>query len=726
MRRESRAELDPAAAELRSRLAALERTLAERDAELASLREREQVFGSIVEHLDRIFWIIAPDLSRVIYMSPAFERIWGQPASTIYAHGDWAAPIDPGDRAALESAMRDRVAGKPLASHQVFRIRRADGSVRWIRGSGRMVPAPERGEWYVGIAEDVTELKLAADTDSEHGAQLRLMIEQMPAVIWTTDRDLVFMSSTGRGLADLGRAPNEVLGMRLEDYFATEDPDFPPIAAHRRALAGEAVTYEGHWAGRAFESHVEPLRDATGRTIGVLGLALDVTDRNRAEAAARESHESLKQAHEELNEAHGELERLLDHLEFRVAERTAELNGANEELKREVAERMRADESLQRSVDLYRLLADHVTDVITRLTPEGVHTYVSPASRSVTGYAPEEVVGRSVFEFAHPDDAEMIRQVRTRVLSTTDTVTVAYRFRRKDERYAWIESTCKRLAEPGGAIEGIIAVTRDVSERKAVEERLKRLQDELARVARLSTLGEMASGLAHELNQPLTAVLNYLDAGRRLLSAERTVMPPALGGALEEAMAEAARAGRFIHQWRAFARRGETERRAEDVNRLVQAVVELAAADVRVRRVKVELDLGAELPAVRADAVQVQQVILNLLRNAWEAMGEGSEGERRITVRTRVVKDGEVEVAVSDTGRGLTAAERKRLFEPFYTTKESGMGLGLPISRSIVEAHGGRLWADAEPADRETMTGATFRFTLPVDDSAPHHGKSAA
>jgi len=124
---------------------------------------------------------------------------------------------------------------------------------------------------------------------------------------------------------------------------------------------------------------------------------------------------------------------------------------------------------------------------------------------------------------------------------------------------------------------------------------------------------------------------------------------------------------------------------------------------------------------VRADAVQVQQVILNLLRNAWEAMGEGSEGERRITVRTRVVedgevRDGEVEVAVSDTGRGLTAAERERLFEPFYTTKESGMGLGLPICHSIVAAHGGRMWADAEPADRETMTGATFRFTLPVDD----------
>jgi len=202
---------------------------------------------------------------------------------------------------------------------------------------------------------------------------------------------------------------------------------------------------------------------------------------------------------------------------------------------------------------------------------------------------------------------------------------------------------------------------------------------------------------------------------------------PEVRVALGEASAEAARAGRIIQGWRAFARRGATERHAEDVNRLVREVVELAAADVRSRRAKVELVLEAGLPAVRADAVQVQQVILNLLRNALEALGEESGAERRVTVKTRLVGAGEVEVAVSDTGRGLTGVERERLFEPFYTTKESGMGLGLPISHSIVEAHGGRLWADAEPVDRaaaggeprtaaggEPRTGATFRFTLPV------------
>jgi C4-dicarboxylate-specific signal transduction histidine kinase len=180
-------------------------------------------------------------------------------------------------------------------------------------------------------------------------------------------------------------------------------------------------------------------------------------------------------------------------------------------------------------------------------------------------------------------------------------------------------------------------------------------------------------------------------------------------------MAEAERAGRIIQRLRAFVRRGESERGAADANRLVTEVLELAAADLRARRVKVELELAADLPAVSADAIQVQQVILNLLWNAVEALASGGEGERRITIRTVRCGEREIEVAVSDTGPGLTAEVRARLFEPFYTTKESGMGLGLPISHSIVEAHGGRLWADAaDAAGPASAEGATFRFTLPA------------
>jgi PAS domain S-box-containing protein len=436
-------------------------------------------------------------------------------------------------------------------------------------------------------------------------------------------------------------------------------------------------------------------------------MALDITARKRAEAEARRTHEELRRAHEELYQAHGELRRVLDSLEERVRERTAELNLANEQLQREVAERLRAEESLQRSVDLYRLLADHSTDVISRLSPDGVHVYVSPASLAITGFAPEEIVGRSIFDLAHQDDVDMLRGVQQQVLSTADTVTTTFRIRRKDHGYAWIESTCKRLSDPAGGVEGIIAVTRDVSERKEAAERLTRLQDELAHVARVSSLGEMASGLAHELNQPLTAVINYLEASRRLLSESKVA--PEVTAAINEAAAEAQRAGRIIQRLRAFVRRGETERTVADVNRLVAEVMELAAADLRARRVKVELELGPDLPGVKADAVQVQQVILNLLWNAVEAMTNEGRGERRITIRTVRSGEREVEVGVSDTGPGLAPEVRERLFEPFYTTKESGLGLGLPISYSIVEAHGGRLWADPE-----TAAGTTFRFTLPV------------
>ncbi len=716
MRRETPAPPRPTLGELTSRLAAAERALADRAAELRALGGRELMFRSIVENLDRVFWILTPDLKRVIYMSPAFEAIWGVELKVLDKDPEaWMAPIPPEDRARLKSAIALRLHDLPVEPGlQVFRITRPDGSQRWIRGRGMLVPAPDGGEWYIGVAEDITELKRASDVEGERAALLRLMTQQLPAVIWTTDPDLVFTSSAGRGLGELHREPNEVVGMRLQDYFGTEDLTFTPLAAHRRALAGEALTYGFEWASRVFESHVEPLRDATGRTIGVLGLALDITERKRAEAAARAAHEDLRRAHEDLHRAHAELRRAHDELEARVQQRTAALNFANEKLRCEVEERLRAEESLRRSAEVYRLLAEHATDVISRFTPEGVYIYVSPACRSVFGYAPEELLGRNAYDFIHPDDWEATQQSHQQVLAGSEVVALSFRFRRKDGRYCWIEVTSKRIENPDtGAVEEIIAVTRDISERKEAEERLARLQEELAHVARVSTIGEMASGLAHELNQPLTAVSNYLDAGRRLLESGGQIAPE-VHAALAEAASEAQRAGKIIRSMRALSRRGNAEQTTAGVNALVRDVLELAAADIRGREVKLELRLAPDLRPVYVDRVQVQQVILNLIRNALEAMQDGACRERRLTICTDD-SGREIEIAVSDTGPGLTDDVKAQMFNAFFTTKkDGGTGLGLPISRSIVEAHGGRLWAESELG-----VGTTMHFTLPAARTIP-------
>jgi len=246
---------------------------------------------------------------------------------------------------------------------------------------------------------------------------------------------------------------------------------------------------------------------------------------------------------------------------------------------------------------------------------------------------------------------------------------------------------------------------RDLTEQQAAKRRIEDLQAELLHASRLSVLGQMGSAMAHELNQPLTAVINYLEAGRRLLEGE----PPPLGrlqDLMGRAAAQAERAGDVIRQLRQFVRKGETDRRPENLNELVEEALALALLGARQAGVRVTLDLDPRLPPMGVSSVQIQQVLLNLVRNAVEAMAVADRRELQIT--TRALPD-VVEISVADTGPGIAAELADRLFQPFVTTKESGMGLGLSISREIVQAHDGELSAAPRPSG-----GTVFRIVLPI------------
>ena len=220
-------------------------------------------------------------------------------------------------------------------------------------------------------------------------------------------------------------------------------------------------------------------------------------------------------------------------------------------------------------------------------------------------------------------------------------------------------------------------------------------------------MGQMASTMAHELNQPLTAVTNYLEAGRQLL-ASGTGSPERLNEMIEKAIAQAQRAGDVIRRLRGFVSKGETERRLQDLNQLVEEALALALVGARQRGVRASLELDHTLPLVMVDHVQVQQVVLNLVRNAVEAMEQVER--RELTIGTRAVLEQKMaEIVVADTGPGIAPELAERLFQPFVTTKATGMGLGLSICREIVEAHQGRL--TAVPA---TSGGAMFRVSLPI------------
>lgn len=245
---------------------------------------------------------------------------------------------------------------------------------------------------------------------------------------------------------------------------------------------------------------------------------------------------------------------------------------------------------------------------------------------------------------------------------------------------------------------------RDLTERQATERRLHSLQDELVHVSRLTALGEMASALAHELNQPLSATANYVKGSIRMLK-DGSRDTPKIIGALEAAGDQALRAGQIIRRLREFVEKGEAERRVEHLPKLLEEAGALAMVGARDLGIRLQYRLDAGAETVLADKVPVQQVVLNLMRNAIEAM-EGSK-VRSLTVGSRLSSDDMVEVFVADTGPGLPAQIEANLFQPFVSTKAQGMGVGLSISRTIIEAHGGRIWAEANPAG-----GTVFRFTL--------------
>jgi two-component system sensor kinase FixL len=248
---------------------------------------------------------------------------------------------------------------------------------------------------------------------------------------------------------------------------------------------------------------------------------------------------------------------------------------------------------------------------------------------------------------------------------------------------------------------------RDLTERQQTEARLQELQSELVHISRLTAMGEMASTLAHELNQPLSAIANYLKGSRRLLddnSDDRSVM---LRDAVDKAGDQAIRAGQIIRRLRDFVARGESEPRVESVKKLVEEASALALVGAKDQGVRVRFQFDPTIDLVLADKVQVQQVLLNLIRNAIDAMQDSKK--RDLLISTTPAEDGMIAISVTDTGAGIAPEMASQLFQPFVTTKAQGMGVGLSISRTIVESHGGQINCEPNPGG-----GTIFRFTLRV------------
>ncbi len=331
---------------------------------------------------------------------------------------------------------------------------------------------------------------------------------------------------------------------------------------------------------------------------------------------------------------------------------------------------------------------------------DGIYTLSEGKGVQAFGARAGDAVGSSAFE-RYRDNPTITDSIR-RTLAGEELTAVA------DIRGRTFECRCTPTVGADGEITGMIGVATDITERRQAESQSRRLLDELAHTGRINTMGEMASGLSHELNQPLAAIVAYVDACQELVESGQ-MGSAQLAEVLRSVSGQAERAGHIIHRLRMMIKRSQPVRATMSVNDAVREVAVLLEVEARQSGVAVHLALTENLPDIAADFLQVQHVVLHLMRNGIEAMADVLPDQRQLTISTRQLSTGELEVAVHDLGRGLTGALAETVFEPFFTTKTNGLGLGLSISRTIVEAHGGRLWISPN-----STSGVTSRFILPA------------
>ena len=623
----------------------------------AVLRENQQLMDLAASAGELGLWSHDLDQSEV-WANGYFRALFGFGQNEPLVLNDLLASVHPDDRTRVIYAVESaQLAGIPFEGE--FRVILPDGKERWVVARGKTV-SEARGMRRMGVVLDITERKRAEGSLRESEERFRIMANTAPVMIW--------MSGTNKRC----------------DYFNNRWLDF----------TGRTLEQE---LGDGWAKGVH--RDDLERCLEIYRNSFDARQEFTMEYRLRRWD--------------GEYGWVLNHGVPRFEPAGIFLGYIGSCI--DVTERKHAEEK-------FRLAVEASPSAIVMTNQQGKIVLVNAQAESLFGYLRDELIDQPVeilvperFRASHPAHrAEFCAASQPRAMGAGRDLFA----RRKDGT--------ERLVEIGLAPihtqEGILALTAilDITERRRAELELREQQLNLVHMSRVSTMGELAASLAHELNQPLTAILSNAQAAQRFLAANPTDLEE-VREILKDIVQDNSRAGEVIHRMRALVKKGELDIMPLDLAALIRDVVLLVRSDATLHNIHVSLEVDTHLPPVRGDKVQLQQVTLNLLLNAFDAMHDCPPDKREIHVRA--ARDGGrmVEITVADHGAGLTIDKLEKIFQPFYTTKHDGLGLGLSISRSIIEAHGGRLWADNNP-DR----GATFYFTLPVssfgDDRSPAHG----
>lgn len=381
---------------------------------------------------------------------------------------------------------------------------------------------------------------------------------------------------------------------------------------------------------------------------------------------------------------------------------------------RDITERKCAEERLVESEVRFRAIADTAPVMIWTTGTDGLCNYFSKQWLDFTGRTMEQEVGTGWVDGVYPDDVQGCFDCFLPAFHSRKPFRMEYRLRRADGEYRWVDESGIPRYTAGGEFAGYIGCNIDITDRKRAEEereRLRQVQSELAHINRVTTMGELAASIAHEIRQPISAAHTNAKTCLRWLGRDQPDIEEAREAA-SRIVQDVTRASEIINRIRVLFKKEEPERERVDVNEVIREMIGLLRSEAARHAISIDTELPPEPLNVRADRVQLQQVLMNLMLNGMEAINEANVAGG-LTIKTQRYLDGQVLISISDTGIGLPPERADKVFDAFFTTKPQGTGMGLSISRSIIESHGGRLWATCN-SDR----GATFQFTLPAEHAA--------
>jgi PAS domain S-box-containing protein len=651
-------------------------------------------FRDLVDTLDAIVVDADAETFEVTFVNHRAEIILGYPQAAWYADPHfWTRHVHPDDRDEAVALCRTAIAEGRDHIMQ-YRMLAADGRVVWVQDMVRVLGGASGGRPQLrSVMVDITERKRAdRGLNGEReilgliaaGAPLPGVLDGICRLIESMSHDVlasVLLVDSGR--LRHGAAPS------LPPLYVDVLDDIPigptvgscGAAAFRKETVITAdIATDPLWTPyrhlalphglRACWS--SPVLDGAGEVMATFALyhrAPGVPDDEELDLVARAAH-----------------------------------------LIRIAVQRDRATVDLQQSEERYRALVTNIPAVTWLADDRSGAIFVSPNAAQVTGFTAEELTARGKagwFDRIHPDDVELVRRHYEALEFKREPFDLEYRMRHRNDAWIWVHDCAISTYERDGVVY-FAGVLTDITARKQAELEVQQQRQLLTHLTRVATLGELSGALAHELNQPLTSILSNAQAALRFLAREPVDLTE-LRAILTDIAEDDRRAGDVIRRLRALLRKGETARQPLDVNEIVGDVLRLAHSELLAHGVTVTTQLTSGLPPVPGDRIAIQQVLLNLIVNACDAMRVDGAAQRQLTVNTALEGDDAVRVAIVDRGLGIPTDALERVFEPFFTTKEQGLGLGLMICRSIVTAHGGRLWA-ANNADR----GATLSFTLPA------------